>query len=505
MTTGAYNSWVNSRRLSQFLGGLSLSSPQTTEEPQAAEVAELPVLSFRQFVDLVKPRYVWYHHTEALAAVLQRVADDELFRVMVFEPPRHGKSEEVSRLFSAYYLYRHPERFVGITSYAAELAYTLSRAARDNYQRAEGVLRDDAAAVKHWETDQGGGLWAAGVGGPITGKGFHLGIIDDPIKNAEEAASEKIRQSHQEWYDSTFYTRAEPGAAIIVIQTRWHEQDLSGWLLSQEHEEPEHWHIVSFEAIKEEEPRPFPPTCTVEPDWRQPGEPLCPERYTLERLLKIAKRIGQYFWGALYQQWPRPREGNFFKRAWFSQFVDAIPAGVKRVRYWDKAGAAEGKGDYTVGLLMAWDQEGYFYIEDVVRGQWTAHTRNKTIRATAELDKQTYGKVITFIEQPPGLAKESTDEVIRLLAGFSVYADRVSANKEERAEPFKAQCEAGNVRIKRAPWNKAYIDELCNFPTGANDDQVDGSSGGFNRLVQLKDAPAVAPQGTTQTSKWRMG
>lgn len=448
--------------------------------------------SFADFVTRVNPRYQWYPHVRQLADVLQRVADGEIDRLMVFMPPRHGKSELVSRLFSAYYLLKHPGRWVGINSYAAELAYTFSRNSRDNYIRAGGDVKRDAGAVKHWETGQGGGLWAAGVGGPITGKGFHLGIIDDPLKNAEEAASETIRAKHRDWYDSTFYTREEPGAAIVVIQTRWHEGDLSGYLLDKEHEEPEGWHIVHFEAIRGPERPLYPDSCTVEPDKRKEGEALAPQRYTLDKLQKISSRIGAYFFNALYQQRPSPKEGNQFKREWFSHFVDAVPNNCQRVRYWDTAGAGEGKGDYTVGVLMARDRQGFYYVEDVVRGQWAAHKRNAIIRQTAELDRQKYDTIGNtepdiWIEQPPGLAKESTEEIIRRLDGFSVYADRVSKDKIGRAEPFKAQCGAGNVRIVRGHWNVDYINELCAFPYGSNDDQVDGSSGAFNHLSDYSE------------------
>src|SRR5579884_4108582 len=138
-------------------------------------------LSFVEWVRQVAPRYQWYRHCQELADVLQRVADGELSRVMIFMPPRHGKSQTASRLFSAYYLYRHPDRFVGLASYAAGLAHTLSRAARDHYRRGGGLIRDDVRAVEHWETPQGGGMWAAGVGGPITGKGAYLALVDDPL------------------------------------------------------------------------------------------------------------------------------------------------------------------------------------------------------------------------------------------------------------------------------------------------------------------------------------
>lgn len=410
---------------------------------------------------------------------------------MVFLPPRHSKSETVSRLFSAYYLYRHPDRWVGLNSYAAELAYTLSRAARENYLAGGGAVKHDAKAVKHWETGAGGGMWSAGVGGPITGKGFHLGIIDDPLKNAEEASSEVMREKQKEWYRSTFYTREEPGGAIILIQTRWNEDDLSGWLLSEESaESPDRWHILDLPAIAEPLPE-FPESCTLHEDWRQPGEALCPERYNLEKLNHIKDRIGTYYFSALYQQRPTPLEGGLFHRAWFKEFVPAVPSDALYVRYWDKAGAAPGKGDYTVGFLMARDQVGLFYLCDVVRGQWRADERNVIILQTAAQDKAQYGRVAIHVEQPPGLAKESTEAVIRMLAGFVVYPDPVTKDKVERAEPFSAQAAAGNVQMLAGAWNRTFLDELCAFPNAAHDDQVDAASGAFNKLAEKRRVRAV--------------
>jgi len=400
---------------------------------------------------------------------------------MFFEPPRHSKSETISRLFPAYYLYRHPRRFVGMASYGADLAYTLSRAARENYTRGGGQLSRAASAVKHWQTEQGGGLWAAGVGGPATGKGFHLGIVDDPLKDAEQAQSGTIREKQKDWYSSTWSTREEPEGAQIIVLTRWNEDDLAGYLLSLEEDEPEYWYIVNLQAIRDStDEATFPETCTVHPDWREDGEPLCPERYPLERLKKVAKRIGSYFFGALFQQRPRPREGGMFGGA--VGIVDAVPAGVRRVRYWDKAGAAPGKGDYTAGVQLAY-LNGVTYVEDVVRGQWQAAERNAKIKETAELDRQRYGRMQIYVEQPPGLAKEATDTVIRLLQGFAAHADPVKGDKVGRAEPFAAQWQAGNVKLIRGEWNRAYLEELRAFPSGKHDDQVDASSGGYNKLV----------------------
>lgn len=268
--------------------------------------------SFREFIALANPHYKFYPYLARLIDLLQQVADNELTRLMVFMPPRHGKSELVSRLFPAYYLYRHPDQWVALTSYGAELAYSLSRNARDNYTRLGGRLKDDAAAVKHWETGQGGGLWAAGIGGPASGKGFNLGIIDDPIKDASEAFSAVIRRRNEDWFNSVFWTRREPVNAVVIIHTRWGKNDLAGYILKTENDEPEHWHIVHHEAIRDDWRLNYPGTCTIEPDDRQTGEALAPERYPLDKLKKIAKRIGKFFWDTLYQQSPIERQGRVY-------------------------------------------------------------------------------------------------------------------------------------------------------------------------------------------------
>jgi predicted phage terminase large subunit-like protein len=436
---------------------------------------------FRSFVEKVNSRFAFYSHCVLLSNVLEKVASGEIKRLLVQLPPRHSKSEMVSRLFSAYYLKRNPHHFVGINSYSAELAYTLSRASRENFLQSGGVVKDDVSAVKHWETPDGGGAWAAGVGGSITGKGFHLGIIDDPIKNAEEAASELIREKHKEWYSSTFYTRAEPDAAIIIIQTRWHESDLTGWILSEETSadgEPENWHIVCLPALFEEDLE-FPPTCTVERDFRsEPGAALCPERYDEKRLSKIRSRIGEYHFDALYQQTPSSKQGLFFNVEKL-EIVDAAPSEARRGRGWDKA-ATLNDGDYTAGVRMAKTKDNLFFIEDVLKGQFDTATRDAVIKQTAALD----GKHIQIVgEQEPGSGgKESAENFVRMLSGFAVRTEKVSGSKESRADAFSSQVNAGNVKLVRGEWNRAFIEELRKFPKGRHDDQVDAASLVFNEL-----------------------
>lgn len=414
------------------------------------------------------------------------MAAGKIKRLMVFLPPRHSKSEQVSRLFSAYYLSRNPDKYVGLASYGVELARTLARAARSNYREAGGSISSESAAVTHWETTKGGGMWAAGVGGAITGKGAHLLVIDDPVKDAADARSEVIRQGQREWWSSTFRTRLEPGGAIIVIQTRWAMDDLSGWLLEQEAgDEPEGWHIVCLPAIAEELRLKVPPSCTVEPDWRADGEALCPERYPIRALEQLRGQVGAHVWNALYQQHPIPREGNRFKWDWFP-IVDAGPAQVAiRVRAWDLAGTDD-SGDFTSGGLLSIDNQGLTWIEDVTAGQWSPARRDEHILTTAQADRARYGKVLIRLERDTGIAgKERTEALIRKLAGFAVVAEPATGSKEDRAEPLASQAEAGNVRMVRGDWNGPTLIELTDFPHGKHDDRTDSLASAYNKAAQM--------------------
>ncbi|MGH9769324.1 MAG: phage terminase large subunit [Blastocatellia bacterium] len=463
----------------------AFSKPQN----DPAKSKKRPSLTFRQFIKKANPQYRFYKHNQTLIDVLQRVADGKIKRLMIFTPPRHGKSETVSRLFTAYFLYKYPHRWVGLASYAADLAYTLSRNARENYLRVVGAVSEQASAVKQWETGYGGGLWAAGAGGPATGKGGHMLLVDDPIKNAEDAASDTLRAKLQDWWNSTWYTREEPWSdndphgAMIVVQTRWHEDDLSGWLLDQEkqaedEEDRERWHIVNLPAIAEE-PQPFPDTCTVESDWRQPGEALCPERRPLEKLRKISNRIGSYFFDALFQQRPSAREGEFFKINKL-ETVEAAPAGLRKCRAWDLA-ATDSAGAYTAGVLMGVDKAGVYYVLGVERAQLSADDAKAILRSTAVSDGQS---VAIHLPQDPGQAgKGQKDQLIRFLAGFNVKAEPVTGSKETRAFGFAAQLNSGNVKMVAGDWNKAFKEELRQFPRGKYKDQVDSGSDAFNELA----------------------
>jgi predicted phage terminase large subunit-like protein len=310
-------------------------------DPDRTTTAETPRL-FRDFISRAFPGFQFTRFSELLIDLLQQVADGELTRLIVCCPPRHGKSQLVSRLFPAYWVSRHPQLFCAIASYSAELAYAHSREARHYYRLTGHALSKDSAAVGNWLTPQRGGCIAAGVRGPFTGKGYNLGIIDDPYKGPEDAKSALQRERLIDWLKSVWFTRAEPGqsasgawlpAAQVVVQTRWDHQDMTAWLLAQEVEEnPEHWTVLNLPAIAEPVAisMQLPQTCTRVPDWRQPGEALCPERVPLEVLKRIRTRLGSYWWNALYQQRPSPAEGLLFRKAWIQNPLPTAPGQARR-------------------------------------------------------------------------------------------------------------------------------------------------------------------------------
>lgn len=425
-------------------------------------------ISFDRWLPIVSPTFRWdWAHLQHIRAQLDRVTSGEIDRLILTVPPRHGKSEMVTVRYPAWLLENEPERRVIVGAYNQTLANKFSRKTR-NIARPRVTLNTERTAVDDWETEAGGGLRAVGVGAGVTGMGGDLIVIDDPVKNRQEANSQTYRDRVWDWYTDDLYTRLEPGGAIILIMTRWHEDDLAGRLLADT--EGDRWTVVNLPALAEDN----------DPLGREPGQALCPERYDEEALARIQRVMGNS-WYALYQQRPTAPEGEFFQRSWF-EIVGAAPADCRWVRFWDKAGSRD--GDFTAGVLMGRSQDGIFYVTDLVRGQWLAMDREKIIRQTAELDQQRYGHVAIWHEQEPGSGgKDSAAATTRNLAGFAVHSERSSGDKVIRAEPFAAQAGAGNVKLVRGAWNTGYLSELTSFPHGSNDDQVDGSSGAFNKLA----------------------
>ena len=422
----------------------------------------------------VTPAWNWnWHYQHDIYQHLNNLTDGNRRKLMLFIPPRHGKSELVTIRYSLWRLIRDPQTRVIIGAYNQTLAEKFSRKIR-RLSTGRLALSDDRTAVQDWETTAGGGVRAVGVGGGITGVGGDLIVIDDPVKSREEANSVTYRDKTWDWYTDDLYTRLEPGGAVILIMTRWHEDDLAGRILRSE--DAPNWTVIRFPALAEKD----------DPLGRSVGDALCPDRYPREELLKIRTVQGGRSFSALYQQEPQEQEGDIFKRSWFG-YERELPTGCRYVRYWDRAATADG-GDFTAGVLMAKTPD-FYVVVDVVRGQWSTYERDKKIRQTAEIDYQKYGNVRIVGEQEPGSSGvDAARAFVRLLDGFSVTVDRVTGDKATRAEPLASQCEAGSVRLMVGAWNEEFLDELCSFPNGAHDDQVDGASGAYNKLVGTLDA-----------------
>jgi hypothetical protein len=249
----------------------------------------------------LSPRHVQLVDRILVDAAAGRLKDRGYAGIIISEPPRHGKSTHCSHWFPAWFLGRYPQKNVILTSYEADFAASWGRKVRDTLQehgkREFGVtVRADSSSASRWETTAGGGMITAGAGGAITGRGAHLLVIDDPVKNAEEAASMTIRDSVWDWYLTTARTRVEPGGFQVIIMTRWHPDDLVGRLLKQMQEDPkaDRFAVVDLPALAEGD----------DPLGRAPGEPLWPERYDAEELERIKATLGTRAWSSLYQQRP---------------------------------------------------------------------------------------------------------------------------------------------------------------------------------------------------------
>jgi len=476
-----------------------------------AEVARRTLLAFTHYT---KPDYEINWHHRLVAKRLDAVLAGECRRLMIFEPPQNGKSEQVSRRFPAYAFGKNPKLRIIACSYGDALAQDMSRDVQKIMSAPEyGVLFPGTRLAEGRDPEkrtQGqfdvvgntGYYIAVGIMGAMTGKTSDIGIVDDPIKNREEAESETYRDKVWEQYKSAFATRQFGSrGAIIVCLTRWHEDDLAGRLLklAAENQDADQWEILSLPAIAETE-RPGDP--------RKPGEALWHAKYPLAELARRRAGLGEYDWSALYQQRPAPSGGGLFKEEWFAdKFVDAAPVVARRARGWDTA-STDGGGDYTCGAKIA-EAGGIFYVEDMVRGQWSPGVAEAQMKLAVELD----GKNCAQREEKEGgsAGKTVIDARTKTFAGADYEGVAISGSKVTRSKPFRVQCEAGNVRIVRDKgvggaegkgWNVDYIRELCGFPTAKHDDQVDASSCAFNAV--LLEPPAFDPNeaGMTSVATW---
>lgn len=459
---------------------------------------ELP--SFGRWLRQASPEWTWnYAHMRAVRRALRRVERGQTRRLMIFLHPRSYKSQMVTVRYPAYLLERDPMTRIIVGSYNQSLAESFSHETRRIVTERGVALDPKRQMVDEWLTAAGGGLKAVGTGGGITGRGASTLILDDVVKSAAEARSPAYRERVWNWWQSDLTTRLEPHprtgepASVILIMTRWDQDDLAGRILTSDG--GTEWDVLRIPAIAETQQERDEYNASIgrppgEPDplGREPGQAMNPERFDAGELKAKETEMGILPFLALYQQRPSAPGGDMFRREWL-EIVAGLPGGeVAAVRYWDKAGTAGGSGAYSVGVLMV-RVDGTFYVDHVIMGRWGSAEREQIIRQTAASDFARFGyDVETVVEQEPGSGgKESAENTIRSLAGYRAAADRVTGDKVLRAEPFAAQASVGRVKLVAGEWNRDYLDILTAFPGGAIKDAVDASSGAFARLQRSEE------------------
>lgn len=421
------------------------------------------------------------------------VATGQTKRLMLNLPPGSAKSTYASVLFPPWLLAQRPGLNIIGASNTSTLADSFSRRVMNEIRQHGQTLGYSLGreSAEMWDTTNGGTYRAAGVGGIITGLRADLALIDDPVKSREEADSELLREKQWNWFTADLRTRLKPEAAIIVIMTRWHEDDLGGRLLDRQ---AGLWRVVSLPAIAGDD----------DPLGREPGEWLWSDDdygYGAE-LRKVHDEFenagAMRDWGALYQQNPQPADGSLFKVGQIS-VLPAAPAGLDIVRGWDLAATAKvgtRNPDWTVGVKLMRTAEGRFVVLDVVRFRGGPDDVESVIVNTA---KQDGARVRISIPQDPGQAgKTQIAYLVRKLAGFRVESSTETGDKATRAAPIASQVNVGNVSIVSdddgKKWNTVFLNELAGFPSGAKDDQVDALSRAFS-MVGMRSAPMrISPE-----------
>ena len=416
--------------------------------------------------------------TEQLA-----LAEYKPIRVCFSVPPRHGKTEMIIHSI-AWWLARHPEHTLAYASYSSDLAGGKSIRARDIAAMAAVKMRSDVARASEWRTISGGGLLAVGTGGPLTGQGANLLIVDDPIKNREEAESKTYRDRVWDWFTSTATTRITPGGSIVVVHTRWHQDDLIGRLRKKKG-----WTYINLPAIDGN------------------GEALWPEGgWTKEVLAKRREEVGEYDWWSLYMGEPRPRGGRMFEEP--TCYDKPTVLNAKLIISCDPAATAKTHSDYSVIVVGAAhrDMSGQVKVDvlDVKRVQVEIPQLVRMLHA-----EQQKWRAPVVVEAVGGF--RAVPQTLRGISrGLKVMEVTPTTDKFTRALPVAAAWNAGRIRIPTLTddsgvprqdlphWVMPFVEEVESFTgvSDAHDDQVDALAHLYQAAVEL-----TAPRGGMTASE----
>lgn len=454
------------------------------EQAYQAELVRYAPHDLLSFVELTHPGYRagWVH--EELCQALQRfvfaIERGESPCLILSMPPRHGKSAIISRRLPIWFLGRNPSLRVILATYGQTLSSDMSRDAKRVRDAtidaglwshlATGAGRQDTESA--WEIDGGGGMYAAGIRGGITGKGASLIIVDDPVKNREQADSPTIREKVWKGYNDDLSTRAAPACGKVILATRWHEDDLSGRLIRRSNSgEGERYEVINFPALALEDE-----------EHRRKGEALHPERYPVEWLERRRKALGGRSFAALYQGNPQPAGGLLFKASWFAHRYDCTPRTMAaKCEQISVSVDATFEGTSSWAVLQVWGRyRGRFYLLHQVRERMGYAATKRVMR-----DLVTSWRARIAVVERKANGPALIDELSAELPCSIIPFDTGARSKATRAELNTAPAaEAGDIMLPRdedAPWLHGdgvdgYIPEHLAFPLGTTDDQVDATS-----------------------------
>lgn len=443
---------------------------------------------FLPFIKYTKADYVTTKFHESLALTLEDFALGRIKRLIVMAPPRHGKSEQVSRRLPAFIFGINPSAQIIGTSYSAALSSRMNRDVQrimdsDEYRRVfpgskikskiMNRFGEEGTAIRNNEMFEivkyRGTYRSAGIGGGITGMGADVAIIDDPIKDMEQAFSESYREMAWEWYTSTLYSRLEKNASILLTLTRWHEDDLAGRIIQLMKDDPtsDQFNIVRFPAVCDE-PEPF----------RDIGDALWPDKYSTETLYKMKSTVGTKVFDSLWQQRPSSAEGGMIKRNWIKFYRELPGRFDEMIQSWDLSVKQGQNTDYTVGHV--WGRKGADkFLLDRVRDRMGFPEEIAAIRMMHSKHKRAYAILVEEMANGAAVIQTLQNEI----PGIVPYRPKTS--KQARLASVTPDFEAGNVYFPDpsiAPWVNDTIEELVNFPNGKFDDEVDATSQALIRL-----------------------
>lgn len=404
-------------------------------------------------------------HHKLIIEKLEAVERGDIKRLMLFLPPGSAKSSYASVLFPAWFLGRNPTKQVIAASHTAELAETFGRRVR-NIVKSEDFCRlfpnahlaEDSQASGRWDMEEGGGYYAVGVGGSVTGRRSDLTILDDVVRSREDADSERVRQKTWDWYVADLKTRLKPHAALIVIMTRWHSDDLAGRLIADQEKGGEQWEIVSLPME----------AGLNDPLGREPGELLWPEWYTPD-MVKQAKRDSRN-WSALYQQSPTIDGGNILKSTWWKIWPEdkKLPTCDHVFLSWD---TAYSEASYKGNAHSAFLAFGVFWNDSEDRNclillkAWNAQVDYPELRRKArDIDKELAPDCHLIERKASGI---SLVQDMKRIPGVRVRTYQPDKDKVTRAYAVQAMLESGQIYAPDRRWAESVIEQIAQFPNGA--------------------------------------